>query len=302
MNYRESKNKQVVNSATCQECNSKSVLFKGGSIICRDCDHVIFSPDKKYGEKRKQNTDYSKKRTCQKCSKEYYKDRRVNNSLWSRTKYCSPKCQAAARRLYKNENEGQRVRRRKAGIVPRDSQANRDKISKMTRLAMQRPEVQEKIRQPRNALTLEHRMKVSNALAGKMPLNNSYNNTGYANIKRGYYDINGDTMYFRSKWEANYALYLDFLIDHKEIIKWEFEPDTFIFDAIKLGTRSYTPDFKVFTKHGHEYHEVKGYMDSKSKTKLKRFAKYYPDEKLLLIDSSEYNLIKKEIGKMLKFY
>lgn len=44
MNYRESKNKQVVNSATCQECNSKSVLFKGGSIICRDCDHVIFSP------------------------------------------------------------------------------------------------------------------------------------------------------------------------------------------------------------------------------------------------------------------
>ncbi|KKK49962.1 hypothetical protein LCGC14_3129780, partial [marine sediment metagenome] len=108
----------------------------------------------------------------------------------------------------------------------------------------------------------------------------------YSRCKQGYYEItNKGKMFFRSKWEANYALYLDFLIDHKEIIKWEYEPDSFMFEQIKLGTRSYTPDFKIFNNSGDfEYHEVKGYMDSKSKTKLKRMAKYYPDTKLILIE------------------
>jgi hypothetical protein len=128
-----------------------------------------------------------------------------------------------------------------------------------------------------------------------------YYNSEYSNIKRGYYDINGSTMFFRSKWEANYALYLDFLVDLKQIHKWEFEPDRFMFEAIKLGTRSYTPDFKVYiTIDKYEYHEVKGFMDSKSKTKLKRFKKYYPDEKLILIDRPIYTEIIKKIP--LKFY
>jgi hypothetical protein len=178
-----------------------------------------------------------------------------------------------------------------------------DKLSKLTKLAMQRPEVQEKIRQPKGVLSLERRMQISDSLAGKMPKNLFMNNNQYSNIQRGEYDINGTTIFFRSKWEANYALYLDFLIDCKEIIKWEFEPDTFMFGKIKLGIRSYTPDFKVFNNNSsHEYHEVKGYMDSKSKTKLKRFAKYYPDEKLILIDGPQYNLLKKQIGKLCKFY
>lgn len=125
----------------------------------------------------------------------------------------------------------------------------------------------------------------------------------YQNIQRGEYDINGTTIYFRSKWEANYALFLDFLIDHKEIVKWEFEPDTFIFEKIKFGTRSYTPDFKIFNNNGTiEYHEVKGYMDSRSKTKLKRMAKYYPKIIIKLIDQSEYKLLQKQIGKICNFY
>lgn len=193
--------------------------------------------------------------------------------------------------------------RRKKGTLPRNSKENKDNISKLTKLAMLRPDVQEKIRQPRDSLSLEHRIKLSTSLTGKMPINLSYDNSGYANIQRGYYDINGTTLYFRSKWEANYALYLDFLIDHKEIYKWEFEPDTFIFEVIKLGTRSYTPDFKVFlTPELFEYHEVKGFMDSRSKTKLKRFKKYYPQHKLLLIDGPQYNAIKKQVGKLLNFY
>ena len=51
-----------------------------------------------------------------------------------------------------------------------------------------------------------------------------------------------------------------------------------------------------------EFWEVKGYMDSKSKTKLKRMAKYYPDVKLVLIDSTYYNDLKKKLGAILKFY
>ncbi len=130
-----------------------------------------------------------------------------------------------------------------------------------------------------------------------------HDNGCFANVQRGEYDINGTTIYFRSKWEANYALYLDFLVDHKEILKWEYEPDTFMFDAIKLGTRSYTPDFKVFAFDGtFVYHEVKGYMDSKSKTKLKRMKKYHPKATVILVDKDEYALLKKQVGRLCKFY
>jgi hypothetical protein len=123
------------------------------------------------------------------------------------------------------------------------------------------------------------------------------------NVQRGYYNINGTEMYFRSKWEANYALFLDFLVDHKEIIKWEFEPVTFVFEKIQFGTRSYTPDFKVFNKDGSvEYHEIKGYMDSKSKTKLKRMKRYYPKISIKLIDQEEYAMLKRQIGKICNFY
>lgn len=125
----------------------------------------------------------------------------------------------------------------------------------------------------------------------------------YQEIQRGGYSCSKGEMYFRSKWEANYALYLDFLVKQKQIKDWEYEADVFIFHKISFGTRSYRPDFKVFTNNDEiEYHEVKGYMDPKSKTKLKRMAKYYPEVKLILIDTPVYNSIKKSIGKMLNFY
>jgi len=126
------------------------------------------------------------------------------------------------------------------------------------------------------------------------------------NVKRGYYDINGKNMFFRSKWEANYALYLDFLVKQKQIQKWEYEKDTFVFEKIKFGTRSYKPDFKIYNDINDirliEYHEVKGYMTARSKTQLKRMKKYYPDIKVVLIDKEVYEDIKKKLGKMLKFY
>lgn len=125
----------------------------------------------------------------------------------------------------------------------------------------------------------------------------------FGNIVRGYFDIEGKKMFFRSKWEANYALYLNFLVKQKLILKWEFEAESFLFDKIKSGTRTYRPDFKVYNLDGtHEFHEVKGWMDPRSATKLKRMKKYFPEIKVILVDADSYNDIKKKLGKMLKFY
>lgn len=151
--------------------------------------------------------------------------------------------------------------------------------------------------------SLEARMKISEAEKGKMPKNLNYPNIKFGNVKRGYYDINGESIFFRSKWEANYALYLDFLVEKKQIRRWSYEEDVFIFEKIKFGTRSYRPDFKIYNfDKTIIYHEVKGYMDSKSKTKIKRMAKYYADIKLIIIDAPVYKDLKKKLGKLLKFY
>jgi len=100
--------------------------------------------------------------------------------------------------------------------------------------------------------------------------------------------------FVRSSWEANYARYLKFLQSKNKIVKFEYEPDTFFFEQIKRGTRHYTPDFKVWTSENcFEYHEVKGWMDAKSKTKLARMKKYYPEIKIILIEKKEYQSIAK---------
>lgn len=126
---------------------------------------------------------------------------------------------------------------------------------------------------------------------------------GESRFKQGDYECSKGSHYFRSKWEANYALYLDWLIKQKQIHNWEYEAETFFFAAIKLGTRSYRPDFKVFNNNGSiEYHEVKGYMDAKSKTKLKRMKKYFPGVKVELIDKDRYSAILKQMKGLIKFY
>ncbi|MCZ2078936.1 MAG: DUF1064 domain-containing protein [Bryobacterales bacterium] len=100
-------------------------------------------------------------------------------------------------------------------------------------------------------------------------------------------DLGG--LYVRSGWEANWARYLNWLKEHGDVVEWEYEPETFEFKTIKRGVRFYTPDFRVAFADGHvEYHEVKGWMDKKSQTKLKRMAKYYPDVPVVLIDRAAY--------------
>lgn len=109
-------------------------------------------------------------------------------------------------------------------------------------------------------------------------------------------DLGG--MYFRSSWEANYARYLNWLISIGEIFKWEYEPDTYEF-PVKRGSRFYTPDFKVFNNDNSvDYHEIKGYMDPRSATKLKRMAKYYPEIKVILISKDEYYSIQSVVSSI----
>lgn len=100
-------------------------------------------------------------------------------------------------------------------------------------------------------------------------------------------EIGGEKIYFRSTWEKKYAFYLEWLKGVGQVASWEHEPKTFWFEAIKRGTRSYLPDFKVTRLDGtHHWVEVKGFMDARSKTKLKRFKKYYPNEKMYVVDAT----------------
>ena len=110
-------------------------------------------------------------------------------------------------------------------------------------------------------------------------------------------DLNNQ--FFRSSWEANFARYLNFLKKTKNIYKWEYEPDTFWFEGIKRGTRSYLPDFKVWDRKNSEpyYYEIKGWMDKKSATQLKRMAKYYPAVKIVLIEKLQYDSIRRQLGR-----
>lgn len=105
-------------------------------------------------------------------------------------------------------------------------------------------------------------------------------------------------IYVRSSWEANYARYLNWLQGLGEIERWEYEADTFEF-PVKRGAKFYTPDFKVFEKGKHFYVEVKGYMDARSKTKLKRMAKHYPGERVDLVMNKEMTAIAKSVSAMI---
>lgn len=102
--------------------------------------------------------------------------------------------------------------------------------------------------------------------------------------KAGWRTVGGKRFYARSRWEANYARVLQWRKENGVIVEWEHEPKTFWFEKILRGVRSYLPDFLVSLRGGaHEFHEVKGWMDPKSKTKLKRMKKYHPTERVVVI-------------------
>lgn len=116
--------------------------------------------------------------------------------------------------------------------------------------------------------------------------------------KAAWHEIGGKRKYYRSKWESNYAYYLESLKVSGEIKDWTHESKVFWFEGIKRGCVSYLPDFHVIhNDESEEYHEVKGWMDAKSVTKIKRMAKYHPDVKLIVIDSKAYTALQKKVAE-----
>lgn len=119
---------------------------------------------------------------------------------------------------------------------------------------------------------------------GTMPKTTS---NAYSRTKSGIRPDLGQ--YFRSAWEANVARILDY-----ENIEWEYEPKRFFFEEEVDGVASYQPDF--YLPQFNKWIEVKGWMDEKSKTRLRLFAEQYPEENknLILIDQDFYNALRIE--------
>jgi hypothetical protein len=111
----------------------------------------------------------------------------------------------------------------------------------------------------------------------------------YSRVKKGKITIADKTFFARSRWEANVAAYLQYLKDNELISDWHHEAEEYRFEQIKRGVMSYLPDFKVTRTNGTFYLiEVKGYMDDKSKTKLNRMKKYFPEVLIDLIEAKRY--------------
>jgi hypothetical protein len=120
-----------------------------------------------------------------------------------------------------------------------------------------------------------------------------------ASWKAAWHEIGSKRCYYRSRWEANYARYLEWLRLRGEIADWEHEPETFWFEKIMRGCRSYLPDFRVTENNGQiVYHEVKGWMDDRSKTKIKRMGIYHPNVKLIVIDAKEYRKLQAQVSML----
>lgn len=123
----------------------------------------------------------------------------------------------------------------------------------------------------------------------------------HATWRAGWREIGSSRKYYRSRWEANYARYLEWLRERGEILGWEHEPETFWFDGVRRGTCSYLPDFRVSERDGNvSYHEVKGWMDARSKTKIARMAKYHPDVVLVVIREKQYMDIARKFGPLIR--
>ena len=92
-------------------------------------------------------------------------------------------------------------------------------------------------------------------------------------------------LFFRSRWEANYARVLQ-----STKTSYEFEHKTFVFTGEIRGAITYLPDFYLPVTD--QWVEVKGFLDAKSKSKIRKFKQFYPDEfnNMVLV-------IRKEKGK-----
>ena len=90
------------------------------------------------------------------------------------------------------------------------------------------------------------------------------------------------TIYFFSRWEANYARILNHLGT-----QWVHQPRTF-----QLKTQRYTPDF--YLPETGTYIEIKNYFSRYSKKRDDEFRELYPSIKLNVILKEDYMVLQKE--------
>lgn len=115
--------------------------------------------------------------------------------------------------------------------------------------------------------------------------------------------IGGKTHYFKSSYEIQYAYWLESLRLKGKIKDWFYELDTFWFDGVKRGCVSYKPDFKIIDLQGGlNYVEVKGYMDSKSATKIKRMGKYHPDIRLTVLEADWFKRNREQLDIVTRLF
>jgi hypothetical protein len=225
-----------------------------------------------------------KERVCLGCKKIFFRENQKNHR-----KTCSDKC------LKKNIKIGTTYPHPKGMLGKKHSPEVKKKMSQRSCNMWENPNSKVNMKEYREYLSKKNsELHKKGVLGGK---------NAYSNCWRGWYvdPKNNKTHFMRSKWEHNYALYLQFLVDNHQILSWDYEVDRFEFKGIKRGVLTYLPDFKIFKNNGDiEYHEVKGYMDAKSKTKIKRMRIYYPQIKLLVIDGACYRDIKTKMSRIIK--
>lgn len=108
-------------------------------------------------------------------------------------------------------------------------------------------------------------------------------------------------VFFRSRWEANYGRYLQWLKDGNQLTEWEHEPETFWFKGGKRGdVCAYLPDFRVTALDGGiSYHEVKGWMSPRSEASISQMRKHYPTIELVVISETAYKKIETQVSRLI---
>lgn len=104
--------------------------------------------------------------------------------------------------------------------------------------------------------------------------------------------VNNKEYVFKSAWEVNIALVLEYERLLGNIDGWAYEATTFSFEYDGNGVRNYKPDFDVY-KDGKIYHvEVKGWVDEKTKIKMDLMQRFYPNDMIYMMGEKEYRSVK----------
>jgi len=105
-------------------------------------------------------------------------------------------------------------------------------------------------------------------------------------LVKGWYEIGGKRIFFKSGWEAKFAFFLQWLLRYGLIQAWDYEPEEFWFEGVKRGTVTYKPDFRVLMASGAPvWVEVKGYMTRRSIVQCRRFMKEYGALPFCMVDA-----------------